>query len=749
MLDTEGRGPNLGNKLVERPRVTARLNQATERPLTIISARAGGGKSTSVAQWAAQSDRTGAWLCLNPAHSDPRTFLKSLVAALHRMAPEIEFDVDGVLGSHGAVDLEWAIAELVLVPLRELRRPSVLVLDDYHLVNGDDVHRALAWLLLHQPDALHLVISTRAMPPISGLTRLRSQGHVAVIDDEVLRFSIAETHTFYGRPGMGELSPTQIDALGQRTEGWIAGMQLCALALAGSEQPARFIESLTGDQRDLADYFLSEVLDRQSPARQRFLLVTSVLGRMCDDLCEAVVGVDPKISLRELDDDNLFVLPLDDRCHWYRYHHLFADLLLRRLQEDVDAPTVAEVHRLASEWFASQNLRDEAVAHAIAAGEFLWLAELIERWCPELFNAGDDARLAEWVAALPSDVFEARPGVRPVAAVCALLRGGQQRATALLEGIDAALDAAGLTPKHLARTKALSSFARSLLALQSGKPAAVAELSRVTMSLLPAAETVLRSAQLVILGMAQIATGDSADAEATSTSAAEISRDAGNHFGVLSSLGALAQIRRQQHRLQRAEQDCLTGIAYAEKNGCVLNSGTASLRVQLGLIALTRGDVSDAHSKIEEALQALRCAPFSPPLAAAYTALARVKAAQGDSEAAEVALDEAGLLVRMLRSPELLTEYELARAEVQQPSTDRAGVPQAVVLPLLAPLTPRERQVLALAARGLSNRQISDELQTALGTAKRHMHQVIGKLGASNRTEAVFIARELDLLKPA
>ncbi len=363
-------------KVVLRPRLIERLNESLHRKLTLICAPAGFGKTTLLSEWLAGCERPAAWLSLDEGDNDPTRFLAYLVAALQTIAANIGEGVLGTLGSPQPPPTESTLTAL-LNEITTIPDDFVRVLDDYHVIDAKPVDGALAFLLEHLPPQVHLVIATREDPHLP-LARLRARGQLGELRAADLRFTPSEAAEFLeGVMGL-DLSAGDIAALETRTEGWIAGLQLAALSMQGHKDATSFIESFTGSHHFVLDYLVEEVLGQQSESIQDFLLRTSILDHLCGPLCDAVV-LDPSVSgqetLKYIEHANLFIAPLDNERHWYRYHHLFAELLRQRLHQSAASTTVdeergvAELHVRASKWYEDNGMEIEAIRHALAAEE--------------------------------------------------------------------------------------------------------------------------------------------------------------------------------------------------------------------------------------------------------------------------------------------------------------------------------------------------------------------------------------------
>ena len=412
-------------KVVLRPRLIERLNEGLDRKLTLISAPAGFGKTTLVSEWVAGSERPAAWLSLDEGDNDPTRFLTYLVAALQTIAPDIGEGVLSVLQSPQPPPTE-SILTALLNEITAVPDDFVLVLDDYHVIDARPVDAALTFLLEHLPPQMHLVITTREDPQLP-LARLRARGQLTELRAADLRFTPSEAAAFLNEVMGLNLSAEDIAALETRTEGWIAGLQLAALSMRGREDVPGFIRAFAGDNRYIVDYLVEEVLQRQPERVRSFLLQTSILDRLSGPLCDAVTGQEEGNALLEaLERGNFFVVPLDDRRHWYRYHHLFADVLHAHLMAE-QPDQVPTLHRRASEWYEQHGSAADAIRHALAAEDFERAADLVELAVPAMRRSRQEATLLGWLKALPDELIQCRP-VLSVAYAGTLLQAASSRA---------------------------------------------------------------------------------------------------------------------------------------------------------------------------------------------------------------------------------------------------------------------------------------------------------------------------------
>src|SRR5215813_1332312 len=415
-----------------RPRLLARLAEGVGRGVTVVCTPAGFGKTTVLGDWARRSRRPAAWLSLDAGDNDPARFWRYVAAALGRARPGIDELVVALLRGPQQPPLE-AVATAVINELTSVPGDGevVLVLDDYHLVEAPPVHESVTFLLDRLPPGLRVVLSSRADPPLP-LARLRARGQLAELRAADLRFTVAETAAFLREVTGLDLPAASVAVLQDRTEGWAAGVQLAALSLRGQADPARFIAAFAGSHRYVLDYLTEEVLAGQPEQVLRFLLETSVLDRLCGPLCDAVTGrTGSQEMLEELDRANLFVVPLDEVRQWWRYHHLFADLLRARLEQK-RPDKLPELHHAAAAWHEEHGSADEAVRHALAAGETGWAARLVERHVEALVRRSEGATLDRWLSGLPAASVHARPRLCLGQAVAAIARGRLEEVEQLL-----------------------------------------------------------------------------------------------------------------------------------------------------------------------------------------------------------------------------------------------------------------------------------------------------------------------------
>src|SRR5215216_1241455 len=430
-------------KVVSRTRLIERLNEGLHRKLTLISAPAGFGKTTLVSEWVAGCERPTAWLSLDEGDNDPARFLAYLIAALQQIAPNIGAEVMGLLQSPQPPPAASILTDL-LNEITAIPDHFILVLDDYHVIDSKTIDQALSFLLEHQPPQVHLVIVTREDPDLP-LARLRAQGQLTELRAAGLRFTASEAAEFLNTVMGLNLSAADIASLEDRTEGWIAGLQLAALSMQGSKDTANFIKSFTGSHHFVMDYLVEEVLQQQPESVQTFLLRTSILDRLCGSLCDAVLldasgSASGQETLEYLERANLFLVPLDNERRWYRYHHLFADLLRQRLQQIAPSrDEVSELHRRASQWYEDHGLEIEAFQHAASANDVNRAERLIEGQGVPLQFKGAAAPVLKWLDSLPRAALDANPSLWVTYATALFFSGRHMAVEQKLQAAEAAL----------------------------------------------------------------------------------------------------------------------------------------------------------------------------------------------------------------------------------------------------------------------------------------------------------------------
>ena len=450
LLATKLHVPGSRPGLVPRPRLTERLDEGLERGLVLVSAPAGCGKTVLLADWAQRSQYPAGWVSLDAGDNDPARFWRHVVAALDRARPAIGERVAPLLGPPAPSSFEPLVTALINELAASLGDDKMLlVLDDYHVIGSQPVHDSLRFLLEHRPAGICVVLASRSDPPLA-LARSRARGQLAELRAAELRFTVGEAAALLQQVAAGPgaaLPDAAVAALAARTEGWAAGLQLAALSLHGKRDIAGFVAAFTGSHRYVLDYLAEEVLERQSEQVRAFLLETSVLERLSGTLCDAVTGrAGSQALLEQVERAGLFLMPLDEVRGWWRYHHLFADLLRARLQDQLPA-RVAQLHRNAAAWCEEHELADDAIGHAVAAGDTTWAARLIERHFDAVYSLrGEAATIQQWLSALPADLIRSRPRLLLAQGLLAAWSGRPEAVEPLLDAAERASAGTGEEP---------------------------------------------------------------------------------------------------------------------------------------------------------------------------------------------------------------------------------------------------------------------------------------------------------------
>ncbi len=551
--------PRLRPHVVIRPRLIERLNEGLYRKLTLIAAPAGFGKTTLVSAWVAGCDRQVAWLSLDKGESDPTLFLTYLVAALQTIAPTIGEGVSGVLQSPQPPPTE-SILTALLNEITTIPDNFVLVLDDYHVLDAKPVDQALTFLLEHLPPQMHLVIATREDPALP-LARLRVGGYLTELRAVDLRFTPSEAAAFLNQVMGLPLSAEDIAALERRTEGWIAGLQLAAISMQGHKDTTSFIKSFTGSHHFVMDYLVEEVLGQQPESVQNFLLRTSILDRLCGPLCDAVLldaTASGQETLEYLEHANLFIVPLDNERRWYRYHHLFADLLRQRLHQSTASSTgderdgVAELHRRASQWYEDNSLAIEAFHHAVAANDVERAERLIEGKGMPLQFRGAMISVLNWLESLPTTILDARPSLW-VTYASALTMTGQpiSNVEEKLQAAEAALQEAEPDDKTRDLVGHIAAI-RAMLAVPANQVETIIAQSRRALEYLHPNNLPVRATAHWTLGFAYQLQGDRAAASQAYTEVISISQASGNSMVTIAATTCLGQVQEAENQLYLA-----------------------------------------------------------------------------------------------------------------------------------------------------------------------------------------------------
>ena len=756
MLETKFYLPQSRPGAVPRPRLVDVLDRGTSATLTLVSAPAGFGKTTLLAQWLERRAHRDpgrpsvAWLSLDAGDNEPGTYWSYVVTALRMVSPQVGVEELALLRAAEPPPI-YRLLTTLLNDLGALSADVVLVLDDYHVIESREVHEAMAFLLDHAPPRLRLVISSRADPAVP-LARLRARGELVEVRVTDLRFTSEEAASYFNVAMGLDLTTAEVSTLGERTEGWIAALQLAALSIHGRDDVPGFIESFTGDDRYIVDYLVEEVLQRQPAHINTFLLQTSILDRLTGALCDAVTGQGGgKATLEALDRANLFLVPLDDQRRWYRYQHLFADVLRARLRDQQPDP-VRALHQRASGWHEEHGERAEAIRHALVAADFEWAAELLEREFPASRRDRREGALLSWLEQLPDQVVRSRP-------VLSVVHAGTLLATGTVEGVgQRLLDAerwlsAGVgegraemvvvDEEEFRRLPGWVAIYRAAQALLLGDASATADHAQRALNLLDEADQFAIAAASALLGLASWWQGnlDAAHQAYATCSAAFL--QAGHLSDVLACAITMGDIRVTQGRLREAlstyEQVlALTGQDKARRKPVL--RGTADMYVGMSEVHRERNELEAAKQCLRSSHELGEHTGLPQNRYRWRVAMARVHEAEGDLDAALASLDQAERTYVGDFAPEVRPVSALkARVWVRQGRLNDAfawaqqrGLSVDNELSYL-----REFEHLTF-ARILTARFASDRAEQDLADAARILERLLGAADEGGRTGSVL-----------
>lgn len=868
LLITKLNVPPARPSLVSRQRLIERLQAGLSCNLILVSAPAGFGKTTILSEWTrcSQPQIAAAWLSIDEGDNDPVRFWDYFVAALKTLQPDVGDRALALFHSPQPLPIESVLMTLIN-DITAIPGDVTFVLDDYHFVKTPQIHAGITFLLDHLPPRMHLVIATRADPPLP-LAHFRGRGVMLEIGADDLRFTLDEAASLLKELEGPELPADDVSALNERTEGWVVGLKMAALSLRRQQDIPGFIAAFTGSQRYIMDYLIEEVLQQQSKEVQDFLLKTSVLGRLTAPLCDALTGrTDSRDMLPNLERANLFIVPLDESREWYRYEHLFAELLCHQLETASGTGVVAELHQQASQWYQDNGFLYDAVNHALATRDWERAMSLIYDVSEQQKKTGEMATLLNWLQVVPEEALKTHSKLYLNYGVALLFTSQLDAAEAILSYLEpVAVEDTRMLGNITACQAIIASFRRDI-------PRTI-ELSKKALPLLSPADLDIRSSLNLNLAKIQWEMGLFKEAEPLLREAYEIGRQIGNHWIAQIALAYLSGITEMRGRLHQAVEMCQQAIGLAEQSPAAavphfflgdilyelneLQSSVSHLEKALELnrlwgnpgiqetiyfclmrTRLAQGDEAgalEAMEKIDELVTA-----DSSPLARAYQAgfhlplvlaqndlaqaafwgnrvseygdmvpfylrrfLGPMLVARGQKDAVpaqirdfyesvqteylssewqywlitsrihqalsaptpeealtflaealnlaqpegyiRVFVDEGRLLVPLLRkalSQGIIPEYTGKLLTIIEVEKRREGTLSPRTSGLLSE---RELEVLRLLAAGASNRQIAQKLIVSLSTAKTHVHNILEKLNAENRAQAVARGRELKLL---
>jgi LuxR family maltose regulon positive regulatory protein len=680
--------PQLRPNRVPRPRLVTRLSQGLADKLTLVSAPAGFGKTTLISEWLQQVDRPFTWLSLDQGDNEPTRFLSYLGAALGRIYDDWSQLVEKALRAPQPPAPQTVVAVLINeISASELG--LILALDDYHAISNPTIHETLIFLLDHLPPMMHLVIVTRADPPLP-LARLRARGQLTEIRADDLRFTVEEATAFLNQVMDLSLAPEQIATLEARTEGWVAGLQLAALSLQGlgsGEDVASFMDAFAGSHRYVMDYLVEEVFSRQPLPIQEFLLQTSVLERLCGPLCDAILDrrqmtadeegtssvLRPSLGgqaiLQYLEDHNLFTIPLDHERRWYRYHHLFADLLRDRLRQ-MQPEREPDLHRRAAAWYERYELMEEAVHHALKAQDYDLAVRLIQQVAFSLWQLSKTYTLLSWMKAMPEALLRSHPDLSVHYAAALTVSGQLDAVEPWLQSAEARFLERAASPTARAALGHVYRL-RAYVARFVGTPAEALAFSQQALDYTPADRADMRGVTLLHTGHSHLLNGDTAAADQALVEACDICRAVGHPAAYLSAAHYLAQLRTYQGRLRETAAIYRAAAEFVSEQKELVCAGIE----QIGLGDLLRewNDLEAATQHIHEGLRLAEMGGDFVFLRDGYLARARLEQALGNPDEALAFVHKAERVVQRHRCPWETALVGLWRARLCLARGDRAG----------------------------------------------------------------------------
>lgn len=693
--------PTSHHNVVLRRRLMDRLNKGYYHKLMLISAPAGYGKSTLVYEWLADCERPAAWLSLEEADNELTRFLTCLIFSLQTLENNIGADILAMLQAPQPPPIETFLITL-LNEIADIPHPFILVLDDYHVVNSSSINEALFFLIEHLPTQMQVVMTTREDPSIP-LAQLRVKDQLMELRAADMRFTPSESEEYLnGLMGLS-LSKDIVASLELTTEGWIAALHLAALSIQGKDDSSHFIHSFNGNHAFIFDYLVEEILQRQPEAVSSFLLITSILDRLCSSLCDAII-LDPEVSsnetLKHLYRKNLFVVPLDNERKWYRYHHLFADVLRKKLQEKYSESDIAQWHKRASIWYEENDLEVEAYHHAIHSQDIEHAAYLLEGKGMPLHLRGAASISLKWLMSLPTKELDAKPALWVFYGSALLMAGKPTEVEHKLRAAEAVLSQA---------EEDLS--VRDLIGLIAATRATLASLM-LSNNNFQSSERQLQAAEVIMKHTTSYDKTDELVGLIAPTANVMFSMQQG-----------IDHIIVQSHR----------ALKYLRADNIPVRTAAAWM---LGVACQRKGDYAAARDAYNQVILNSQMIGHQLMAATAMTGLGQLDEAENKISSATIYYKDALLLGNNLPLP-VLREAQLG--------LERVGN-HAMKSTLLEPLSQREMEVLHLIANGLSNRDIGEKLFLALDTVKGHNRRIFEKLQVKSRTEAIARANELNLL---
>ncbi len=664
LLSVKLKIPLLRSTLVLRPHLIEKLNVGLNCKLSLISAPAGYGKTTLLCCWARSCQRPTAWISLDEGDNEPGRFFHYLAAAIQQIQPNLGDVALAMVSSRRAIQVETALTSL-LNDIASMSTAAILILDDYHTISNQRVHDNVTFLLEHLPPQLHIAISTRSDPPLP-IARLRAHEELTELRQNDLRFSAGETAQFLTKFLPLQLSAVDINALVSRTEGWIAGLQMAALSLQHQQDASDFIAKFTGSQHHVLDYLVEEVLARQPESVQTFLLQTSILERMSGALCdEVIINLTPASSKRKrqeisgqamlehLEHANLFVFPLDEDLHWYRYHHLFAECLRQRLC--LTAPQlVPELHRRAANWCRHNGCAVEAVNHLLAAGDWGEAAQLVEQHAMQMFVQSEMSTLSAWLDRLPDNIIRHRPWLCVLRA-WVYTTGRHESIESCLQAAEQALEQQQQSAKSTEEApwvpsenqlRAHMSLIRAVQAAAADDSALASDLARRALDQLPG-DHYERVLVALILGWAARSRGDLESSNQSYAEARRVGLATGSTQAAISAICCLGDNQVLQGQLRKAAESYQEALRLSVSCQTQGSAAAGYALIRLGDVHREWNNLESALRHVVDGIDLCRTGGYSSNWVVGFVTLARLRLAHNNLAEARAALQNAQQLTRV------------------------------------------------------------------------------------------------------
>jgi LuxR family maltose regulon positive regulatory protein len=668
LLSTKLYVPPMPTEMLRRPRLVEILTTGLDRRLTLVSAPVGFGKTTLLSEWIASTTLPTSWINLDEADNDPAAFWTYFIAALQTVNPRIGQVALSLLQSTQPPQIEAILTNLIneissdrsRCPTRAMPR-YVVVLDDYHVIDSQPVHKGLGYLVEHLPRQMHIVVSSRTDPPLH-LARLRARGQLNELRTDDLRFTVPEVAALLNeRMGLG-LSGEDVAALEVRTEGWVASLRMAAISMQGMKDVSEFVRSFSGSHRHILDYLTEEVLRRQEPETQAFLMRTSILERLTGSLCDALTGRrDGQAMLEKLDAANMFLVPLDQERRWYRYHVLFGDLLRKRLGA-LHPRSLGELHHKACLWLEHAGLTSEAVQHALAARDFDRAARLIERVTISMVTEGKAQTLLSWLSRMPEEVVSARPWLCVWGVWASLLTGKLEQMEPFLKTAESAPNENLLDRK---RVTGHVLTLRAILSRAHGDPAQSIQLSQEATKRIPKDDLFVNSLLNFNLAVSYFMTGEMSPARQHAEKAIQSAHATAPLWDDIIATSLLGDIEAAMGQLHRAEQTYQRAIEIGSRHpGGQPLPVTANAYIGLSNVMYQWDRLEEAARFLERGIQLGEMSGEAASLWRGHVYLARLKTARHETRAARQALDRLAAFTPVSHTPEMIKHTRAWRARI-------------------------------------------------------------------------------------